>query len=111
MRDDIGQQLVNFFGGLDALVGVLRIGHLPEDTQLLIIERFADVLFKRILLFIPESEQERVCLELKTSSEVDAFTQVLTRAIPDIDSRIREEIRRGVAEFQLPETPVATAQT
>lgn len=70
MHNDDKTQLYDLLGGLDNLVAALHIEALPEEMQLSIVERFASVLLKRILLKVPDNQVDPVKEAL--NSGVDA---------------------------------------
>ncbi len=100
MANDDKTQLYDLLGGLDNLVAALHIDALPLEMQLLIVEHFASVLFKRILLKVQDNEVESV-KEALNSGDMDRFTQSISKAIPNAQSYISDEISRTANEFRI----------
>lgn len=95
------QQMAVLLGGVDKIVSALSLQDLPEGTQLKILGRFADVVFKRILLRVPQEHVEEVKRALADEeSDMDAFTKALERTIPNLDTRIQEEIENTISDFR-----------
>lgn len=92
----------SLFGNIDEIVRILDIDTLPEEDQLKIIDRFAEILFKRILLHIPDDHINEVKEAL--AGDPETFLQTLEQVIPDIETRIEEEIRNTAADFGIDET-------
>ena len=100
MDDDNKSQIYDLLGGIDNLVAALHIEALPEEMQLAIVERFASVLFKRILLQVPDDRVEAVKQSLE-SEDIDRFTATLSESIPDVHAYVSSEIVRMAAEFRI----------
>ena len=96
------QQIAVLLGGADKIVSALSLEALPEETQLTIIKRFSDVVFKRILLRVPlehVEEVKRVLTDGDNAIDMDAFAEILERAIPNSALCIQEEIENAISDF------------
>ncbi len=85
-------------GDIDRIVDILEIETLPEEDQLKIIDQFAEILFKRILLRIPDDRIKEVKNALEGNPET--FLHTLEQIIPDIDTCIQEEMLKTVDDFK-----------
>lgn len=105
MQNDDAQNLIRMFGGMDALVSVLRITELPEELQLEIVTRFSENIFKRILLHVPKEHIGRVIDVLDAhaddGNDFEELVIVLDQHIPNMEDAIREEVERAVEQFRL----------
>lgn len=102
MSDIKIQQLESFLGNIDKIVFALGINELPEESQLKIIERFSDILFKRILLRVPKEHTEevkQVFLDDKNGG-AEKLAETLRGVIPNIDDCIKEEFENTVVDFK-----------
>lgn len=89
-------------GGVDKIVSLLSIEKLSEKDQLAVVERFADIVLKRVLLRVsPEyTEEVKRVLVGENDGGMDTLVDLLERTIPNIDVCIQEEIQKTVADFR-----------
>ncbi|MDO8561255.1 MAG: hypothetical protein Q7S05_00305 [bacterium] len=102
------RQIEALLGSMDKIVSALSLEALSEETQLTILKRFSDIVFKRILLRVPQEyveEVKRALTEGEDAIDMDAFAEILERAIPNSALCIQEEIENAISEFQ-PNTQV-----
>ncbi len=88
-------------GGADHIVELLGIESLSHDDQALLVERFSDIVLKRILLRVPHERvgEMREAL-LSDGSTPDSFFESLERFIPDLNTAVQEEMEKTVADFK-----------
>jgi len=105
MRETEAQNLIRMFGGLDSLVGVLRITNLPSESQLEIVTRFSEHIFKRILLHVPREHIGRVIDVLdahrEEGSDFEELIIILDQHVPNSEISLREEIEKAIAHFRV----------
>lgn len=99
MPDNNTPLIRSLLGNVDEIVRILGIGTLPEEDQLKIIDRFAEILFKRILLRIPDDRIDEAKEAL--AGDPETFLQTLEQIIPNIETCIEEEIQNTATDFQM----------
>lgn len=105
MRETEAQNLIRMFGGLDSLVGVLRITEYPKESQLEIVTRFSEHIFKRILLHVPREYVPRVIDVLdahrEEGSDFEELIIILDQHIPSSEISLRKEVEQAIAHFRV----------
>ncbi len=97
------QQAAALLRSMDKIVSALSLESLSEETQFAIIKRFSDVVFKRVLLRVPLEHVEEVKRALsggEGAADMDAFAEILERAIPNSALCIQEEIEKAISDFR-----------
>lgn len=88
-------------GGADHIVELLGIESLSHEDQALLVERFSDIVLKRLLLRVPaEHVEEMRRALLSDDSTPDSFFEGLERSIPDLNAAVREDLEKTVADFR-----------
>lgn len=101
MTIDTTEQWKALLGSMDEIVALLAIETLSKEDQLTMIGKFSHIVFKRLLLRIPEeySEALRAIIEGDDADgSMEAIIGLLARAFPDLNAVVREEMA-GVAKL------------
>lgn len=95
------QQLEILLGNVDRIVSLLSLETFPEEDQMRVIDRFADILLKRILLRIPpENIEEAKQALLAEDGDLERFADILKRVIPESDKCLQEEFEKTILDFK-----------
>lgn len=90
-------------GGMDEIVVLLSLEALTQGDQMKVIEKFSSIVFKRLLLRIPEefvSELRSTIDEAGNDENMEAVIGILTRAFPDLNAIVREEMSEVAKLFR-----------
>ncbi len=87
-----------YFGGLDQLVSTLGIADSSSEMQMIIVSKFMELVFKRMLLHVPK-EKSAALSSIIEGGDGDALLHILKEHIPDFEKTFQEEIARTVLEF------------
>ncbi len=97
------EQWEALLGGVDEIVSLLSIEALPPEDQMKVIEKFSSIVFKRVLLRIPEAFAEELKAIIASGENIDDMTVVrdlLLRAFPDLNAVVREEMTQVETLFR-----------
>lgn len=89
------EQWEALLGGMDEIVALLSLEALTQGDQLKVIEKFSSIVFKRLLLRIPEefvSELRSTIDETENDENLEAVINIFTRAFPDLNTVVHEEM-------------------
>lgn len=103
MNNTKTQYLAALLGGVDMIVAKLSIETLPEETQIIVIQGFADIVFKRLLLRVPQEHIEDVKLAFrdpKIAADIEQFRDILIRVIPNLEVCVREEMANATSDIR-----------
>ena len=91
---------------MDALARALGVEDCTPELQLQITGAWSELLFKRLLLRIPDAQtaavQSIITREPIEGAELDSLLDPILSLIPDADTVLREEITRAIGEFRTP---------
>lgn len=105
MRESDAQMLITVFGGEVMLAGALGIKGFKEETQRVILERFCECVFKRVLLKVSEENIIHVIETFEShraaGRSFDFFVASLEQYVPDMNMCVKEEIEKAIAQFRI----------
>ncbi len=100
MNDRETEMIYALAGGLEDISRRLHIQDLSGDTQAAVLSRFASVLFKKILLRVPDDRVGEIKAAL-SEGDADVFLSSLTVVIPDMQRSLVEVVSTLAASMQI----------
>lgn len=105
MQTTTSHDFTRLISDMDALANALGVSDCTPELQLQIIGAWSDLLFKRLLLRIPEEHTHDVqTLISQRTAESDTLTLLssLLAFLPDPQVTLAAEVEKAIKEFRLP---------